>query len=238
MSGIFCYAGLQEAEPILLEGLRRLEHRAYDSVGLATVTDEGRLHVRKGAGRLADLLASLEGRPAHGRAGIAQLGQATSIPPIIPDVPPHLSFDGKVAVVYDGVIDNHALRKRQVEQDGIPFYSQTHAEVVAQLLTCHLVDDLLEAVCAVLPLLRGAAALAAVSAADPGRIIAACLGRPLLLGYGVGSGFLTNDAAALPGPTRAILSLREDQVAELTADGCRLLDPAHLYVRRSVFQFS
>jgi glucosamine--fructose-6-phosphate aminotransferase (isomerizing) len=238
MGGIFCYAGLCEAEPILVQGLLCLEHHGYDSVGLATVADDGRLHVRKCAGRLAELLTSLEGRPALGRAGIAQLRQTSLISPTVPDVPPQLSFDGKVAVVYDGVIDNHATRKRQVEQDGIPFYSQTDAEVVAQLLTCHLVDDLLEAVCAVLPLLHGAAALAAISVADPGRIIGACLGRPLLLGYGAGYAFLTDDAAALPVPTPALLSVRDHQVAELTADGCRLLDPARLPIRRSVFQLS
>lgn len=238
MGGIFCYAGLQEAEPILVQGLHRLEQHGHDSVGLATITDDGRLHVRKGDGRLAELLTSRPGRPAPGHAGIAQLRLTTLIPPTLLDVPPQLSFDGKVAVVYDGLIDNHALRKRQVEQDGIPFSSQTDAEVVAQLLTCHLVDDLLEAVCAVLPLLHGVAALAAVSTADPGRVIGACLGRPLLLGYGAGYSFLTDDASSLPVPTPTLLSLRDHQVAELTPDGCRLLDSARLPVRRSVFQFS
>jgi glucosamine--fructose-6-phosphate aminotransferase (isomerizing) len=120
----------------------------------------------------------------------------------------------------------------------MPFSSQTDAAVVAQLLTCHRVDDLLEAACAVLPLLHGVAALAAVSTADPGRIIGACLGRPLLLGHGAGYGFLTDDATALPLPPPALLSLRDQQVAEWTADGCRLLDPARLLVRRSVFQFN
>jgi glucosamine--fructose-6-phosphate aminotransferase (isomerizing) len=236
MDGIFCYAGRHEAGPMLLQGLRRLELLGCDSAGLATVTDSGRLQVRRRAGRLADLREYLKRQPVWGHLGIAHLRRAAR-QPWDRDLAPQLSFDGKVAVVHDGVLENRTVLKRQVEQDGIRFRGRTDAEVVAQLLTCHLVDDLLAATCAVLPLLQGASVLAAVSSADPDRVIAASQGRPLLLGRGDGYTLLAGEAAVLAGLTKAILPLESNEVAELTADSWRILDPARLPVRRSVFQF-
>ncbi len=237
MDGILGYVGRHEAGPILLQGLRQLEHFGYGSAGLATVTDSGRLHICKPTGRLPDLLAYLRRLPAVGHLGITHLRGVAGRSPDY-DFTPQLSFDGKVAVVHEGVLENRTILKRQVEEDGIPFRSRTDAEVIAQLITCHLVDDLVAAACAVLPLLRGASALAVISSADPDCIIAAGLGRPLLLGRGAGCSFLAGEAAALVGLTEEIVPLPDQQLAVLTTEGWRILDPARLRVCRSVFQLS
>src|SRR5262249_32956796 len=149
------YAGRREAEPLLVEGLRRLEYRGYDSAGVATLTGP-RLHLRKRAGRIADLVRHLRERPAPGCVGISHTRWATHGPATDVNAHPHLSADGRVAVVHNGVIENHAALRRHLESEGVVFRSETDTEVIAQLIARHLDGDLLEAVRTVLPLLKGA----------------------------------------------------------------------------------
>src|SRR5207302_443957 len=145
MCGIVGYVGGREAEPILVEGLRRLEYRGYDSAGLATLTGD-RLHVRKRAGRITELTAYLQERPIPGCHGISHTRWATHGPANDRNAHPHVGGDNLVAVVHNGVIENYAVLKRQLQAEGIVFRSDTDTEVIAQLIARHLNGDLSEAV--------------------------------------------------------------------------------------------
>src|SRR5712692_6224591 len=145
MCGIVGYVGPKEAEPILVEGLRRLEYRGYDSAGLATITGR-QLHLRKRAGRIAELLQELAVRPAPGCLGISHTRWATHGAATDSNAHPHLGGDGLVAVVHNGVIENYAALKRQLQAEGVVFQSDTDTEVIAQLIAHHLNGDLVEVV--------------------------------------------------------------------------------------------
>src|ERR1044072_1429038 len=177
MCGILGYVGSREAEPILLEGLRRLEYRGYDSAGIATLTGPN-LHLRKRARRIQDLARHLQQHPAPGCQGISHTRWATHGPANDRNAHPHLSSDGRVAVVHNGVIENYAVLKRRLQAEGVVFHSDTDTEVIAQLIAQHLEDDLADAVRRTLPLLKGTYGLAAVSPQDPDRIVGARLGSP------------------------------------------------------------
>src|SRR5690349_16107417 len=137
MCGIVGYVGEREAEPILVEGLRRLEYRGYDSAGLATLAG-AQLYLRKRAGRIADLVQHLHDRPAPGCIGISHTRWATHGPATDGNAHPHVGGNGLVAVVHNGVIENYASLQRQLEADGVAFQSDTDTEVVAQLIAHHL----------------------------------------------------------------------------------------------------
>src|SRR5437899_10888098 len=134
MCGIVGYVGRREAEPILLEGLRRLEYRGYDSAGLATLTG-AKIHLRKRAGRIAELAHLLRERPAPGCVGISHTRWATHGPASDRNAHPHLGSDGRIAVVHNGVIENYATLRRQLADEGVPFRSDTDTEAIAQLIT-------------------------------------------------------------------------------------------------------
>src|SRR6202795_1469496 len=145
MCGIVGYVGPKEAQPILVEGLRRLEYRGYDSAGIATVTGT-HLHIRKNAGRIADLIQHLRARPVPGCHGISHTRWATHGPANDRNAHPHLSTDGTIALVHNGVIENYAVLKRQLQAEGVVFRSDTDTEVIAQLIEQHFAGDLVEAV--------------------------------------------------------------------------------------------
>ncbi len=234
MCGIVGYVGTRGAEPILVEGLRRLEYRGYDSSGLATLeVREGagqagpRMHLRKRAGRIADLVRHLRDRPAPGCVGISHTRWATHGPANDRNAHPHLSSDGRVAVVHNGVIENYATLKRQLEADGVPFASDTDTEVIAQLVAHHLAggaSGLVEAVTKALAQLKGTYGLAVVSPLHPGTVVGARLGSPLVLGIGEGENFLASDPSALVGSAKKVVYLQDHQLCVLTADEWQLLD--------------
>src|SRR5262245_12355904 len=159
MCGIVGYVGCKDAEPILVEGLRRLEYRGYDSAGLATLHG-ARLHVRKRAGRLQELAGYLEERPAPGSIGISHTRWATHGPATDKNAHPHVSSDGLVAIVHNGVIENYTPLKRHLQEQGVVFRSDTDTEVIAQLIAHHLNGDLVEAVRKSLAMLQGTYGLA------------------------------------------------------------------------------
>jgi glucosamine--fructose-6-phosphate aminotransferase (isomerizing) len=233
MCGIIGYAGHREAEPILVEGLRRLEYRGYDSAGLATLTGP-RLHLRKRAGRIQELARHLRERPAPGTVGISHTRWATHGPATDGNAHPHVSSDGRVAVVHNGVIENYAALKRQLQDQGIVFRSDTDTEVIAHLIALHLDGDLIEAVRRVLPLLKGTYGLAAVSPSDPDLIVGARLGSPLVIGVGVGEHFLASDPGALLGQTDKVVYLHDHQVCTLTPDAWHLFDHENMRVEARV----
>jgi glucosamine--fructose-6-phosphate aminotransferase (isomerizing) len=223
MCGIVGYVGGREAEPILVDGLRRLEYRGYDSAGLATLTGP-QMHLRKRAGRIADLVQYLHGRPAPGCVGISHTRWATHGAATDGNAHPHVGGNGLVAVVHNGVIENYATLKRQLQAEGVVFQSDTDTEVIAQLIAHYLNGDLVESVAKVLRLLKGTYGLAVVSPRFPDVVVGARLGRPLVLGIGQGEHLLASDPGALVGKTEKVVYLHDHQMAVLTAETWQILD--------------
>ncbi len=233
MCGILGYVGGREAEPILVDGLRRLEYRGYDSSGLATVTGP-HLHVRKRAGRISQLVQHLRERPAPGCLGISHTRWATHGPATDVNAHPHVGGDGQVAVVHNGVIENYAALKRQLQAEGVHFRSDTDTEVIAQLLAQYLNGDPVESVAQVLRLLKGTYGLAVVTPKYPELIVAARLGSPLVIGIGQGEHFLASDPSALAGKAEEVVYLQDGQMAVVTAESYEVLDPDRSRAQPSV----
>ena len=226
MCGIVGYVGAQQAAPILLDGLRRLEYRGYDSAGMAVCGPEG-LRVCKTKGRL-QALAELteEGRAVPGTLGVGHTRWATHGEPNDINAHPQVSENGLVAVVHNGIIENYALLRAQLTKKGYTFRSQTDTEVVAQLLAYYYAasHDLFEAVNSMLSAVEGAYALGIVCADAPDRLIAARKDAPLLLGCGDGENFLASDVTALLRHTRDIVYMDDGELAVITAGGIRIYD--------------
>jgi glucosamine--fructose-6-phosphate aminotransferase (isomerizing) len=228
MCGIIGYTGGQEAQPILLEGLHRLEYRGYDSAGLATQFG-GRLHLRKRAGRIKDLDHHLHGQPAPGSVGISHTRWATHGPANDVNAHPHLDSSHRIAVVHNGVIENYALLKRQLQDEGVVFKSDTDTEIIAQLIGQQLEDadgdwrDFVQAVSNALALLKGTYGLAVLSSRHPGLIVGARLGSPLVLGVGDEENFLASDPSALVGLTQQVVYLQDHQICVLTPEEWHVL---------------
>jgi glucosamine--fructose-6-phosphate aminotransferase (isomerizing) len=235
MCGIVGYAGYREAEPILVEGLRRLEYRGYDSAGLATLSGR-QLHLRKRAGRVADLASYLQEKPAPGCVGVSHTRWATHGPATDINAHPHVSSDGQIAVVHNGVIENYAALKRQLQADGIVFQSDTDTEVIAQLIARHLNGDLVETVRLVLPMLKGTYGLAVVSSRNPDTIVGARLGSPLVLGIGEGEHYLASDPSALVGQTEQVVYLQDHQVCVISPESYHIEDHERTRVEAPVHQ--
>jgi glucosamine--fructose-6-phosphate aminotransferase (isomerizing) len=223
MCGIIGYVGNREAEPILVEGLRRLEYRGYDSAGLATLTGS-RLHLRKRAGRIADLVGHLRDQPAPGCQGISHTRWATHGPATDSNAHPHIGGNEVVAVVHNGVIENYAHLKTQLQQEGVTFYSDTDTEVIAQLIAHHFQGDLTEAVRKALALLQGTYGLAVISPHSPELLIGARQGSPLVLGIGQDEHFLASDPMALIDYTDKVVYLQDHQMCVLTPDSWQIFD--------------
>jgi glucosamine--fructose-6-phosphate aminotransferase (isomerizing) len=235
MCGIIAYVGNREAEPILVEGLRRLEYRGYDSAGLATVAGR-RLHLRRRAGRVAELAAHLQTHPAPGCLGISHTRWATHGQATDANAHPHVGGDGVVAVVHNGIIENYASLRRQLQDTGVVFHSETDTEVIAHLIARHFNGDLLEAVQKTLPALKGTYGLAATSPHDPGVIVGARLGSPLVLGVGDNEQFLASDKSALIGQTRRAVYLQDHQLCQLRGKDWHIQGPQQRRATASVQQ--
>ena len=226
MCGIVGYVGAQQAAPILLDGLRRLEYRGYDSAGMAVCGPEG-LRVCKTKGRL-QVLAELteEGRAVPGTLGVGHTRWATHGEPNDINAHPQVSENGLFAVVHNGIIENYALLRAQLTKKGYTFRSQTDTEVVAQLLAYYYAasHDLFEAVNSMLSAVERAYALGIICADAPDRLIAARKDAPLLLGCGDGENFLASDVTALLRHTRDIVYMDDGELAVITAGGIRVYD--------------
>ncbi len=224
MCGIVGYVGAQEAAPILLDGLRRLEYRGYDSAGMAVCGPEG-LQVCKTRGRL-QALADLteEGRTLTGTLGVGHTRWATHGEPNDINAHPQVSQSGLFAVVHNGIIENYALLRAQLTAKGYAFRSETDTEVVAQLLDYYYAAsrDVFEAVNSMLSAVEGAYALGIVCADAPDRLIAARKDAPLLLGYGDGENFIASDVTALLRHTRDIVYMDDGELAVVTRGGIRI----------------
>ena len=225
MCGIVGYIGHEEAAPILLDGLRRLEYRGYDSAGLAIFNPENGLRVVKTKGRiqaLADMVD--EGRTLPGTMGLGHTRWATHGEPSDVNSHPHVSQDGKFAVVHNGIIENYVEIKEFLQSEGVRFSSDTDTEVVAQLLEYFYNGNLLDTVVRVLGRIQGAYALGIVCADCPDRIIAARKDSPLILGYGQGFNMLASDVTAMIKYTREVCYLDDGEIAEISANDIWVYD--------------
>ena len=226
MCGIVGYVGTQQAAPLLLDGLRRLEYRGYDSAGMA-VYGGGGLQVRKAPGRLKVLEECVHGgADLNGTVGIGHTRWATHGEPNEINAHPQTSGDGKFAVVHNGIIENYARLKQELIRQGCTFVSETDTEVVAELLAYgyRQCGDVFEAVNRMLSKVEGTYALGILCADTPDRIIAARKDAPLLLGFGQGENFLASDVTALLCHTRDVVYMDDGELAIITAGGVRIYD--------------
>jgi len=227
MCGIVGAIAERNIVPILMEGLRRLEYRGYDSAGLAVLNSSHRLVRLRAVGKVRALEEAIEQSPARGNVGIAHTRWATHGVPSERNAHPHISHDG-LAIVHNGIIENHAELRAELERAGYKFLSETDTEVIAHRVHFHLrtAKDLLQAVRRTVAELRGAYALVVLSEQDPQRLIVAREGCPVVLGLGVEENFVASDVAALLPVTRRFVFLQEGDVAEISRTGFRVLDRA------------
>ena len=221
MCGIVGYVGDRSAQDVVIDGLRRLEYRGYDSAGIALITADG-LAVDKRAGKLANLEKAIADTPLPASTtGIGHTRWATHGGPTDGNAHPHVGRTGRVAVVHNGIIENFAELRASLETDGHEFTSQTDTEVAAHLLEREVVGgvDLTIAMQKVCSILEGAFTFVAIDAQDPSRVVAARRNSPLVVGLGEGESFLGSDVAAFIEHTREAMELDQDQVVTITRDG-------------------
>ena len=236
MCGIVGYVGEKQALEVVVEGLRRMEYRGYDSAGIAVVAGDT-LDTRKKAGKLANLESLLGEDPlAHSTIGIGHTRWATHGGPTDANAHPHVSQDGKVAVIHNGIIENFAELRAELTEAGVMLQSETDTEVVAHLLANVLPTtgrDLAEAMRQVCRRLNGAFTLVAIDSENPGVVVGARRNSPLVVGRGQGENFMASDVAAFIAHTRSAVELGQDQVVELTRDAVVVTtfdgDPAEVH---------
>ena len=227
MCGIVGFAGKTEAVPILLDGLERLEYRGYDSAGVAVVSADGRLQIKKSKGRLSVLRELLNSQnPLSGNIGIGHTRWATHGEPNDTNAHPHVGQEGKIAVVHNGIIENYLEIKNSLIRKGVVFSSDTDTEVIVQLLEYYYrkKSNLLDAVYAVLNRIKGAYAMGILCSDCPEQMIAARKDAPLLIGYGEDGNYIASDVTALLAHTRTVTYMEDDEVAVITADGVQIFD--------------
>ncbi len=223
MCGIVAYTGESPATPILLQALSRLEYRGYDSAGLAVQNGAGIMR-RRMAGRLENLSRLVIEEPLSGEAGIAHTRWATHGPPTTENAHPHVDCKQRIAICHNGIIENADLLRAELERRGHTFLSQTDSEVLAHLVEEHWVPPLSLAVARALSMVEGTFGVAVISEDEPGRIVCARRGSPLLIGLGEGATYAASDAAALLSHTRRVVYLDDDEMAVIDPDGCDIVD--------------
>jgi glucosamine--fructose-6-phosphate aminotransferase (isomerizing) len=238
MCGIIGYTGSRVARDVVVAGLRRMEYRGYDSAGVAVVADGGIVY-RKKAGKITNLDAELAANPIPDTGlGIGHTRWATHGGPTDVNAHPHVSEDGRVALIHNGIIENFAVLRAELEAEGVTFSSQTDTEAAAQLLGREVQagTDLAEAMRQICRRLEGAFTLVAVDAAQPHRLVAARRNSPLVVGVGEGENFVASDVAAFIEFTRFAIELGQDQVVDVTPDAVAVTDFAGLPAETRPFE--
>ena len=220
MCGIVAYTGFREACPILMEGIKRLEYRGYDSAGIAILNGNG-LVLTKSAGRIANLEAKIDREALKGTCGMAHTRWATHGGPTDANAHPHVDASGRIVMVHNGIIENYATLRIYLEQHGVEFKTETDTEVLAQLIGHHYEGNTEEAVREALRDVRGTYGIAVMSAERPGEIIAARKGSPLILGIGDGEYVIASDAAAIIQHMTQVVYLADGEMATVWNDGFR-----------------
>jgi glucosamine--fructose-6-phosphate aminotransferase (isomerizing) len=240
MCGIVGYIGKKDAQGILLNGLKRLEYRGYDSSGMCVfLENKNALSVRKLPGKIKNLESLLKKKPISGKSGISHCRWATHGKPNQVNAHPHLDCKGEIAIVHNGIIENYAKLKAELIKEGHRFASQTDTEVLVHLIEkfCrHL--PLEEAVRKALSLAQGSFAIGVISKREPDKIIGAKLGSPLVIGLGKGENFLASDVPALLDVTKEVIFLEDKEIAVLTEDSVRITDLSGVKINREVVRIT
>ncbi len=224
MCGIVGYIGKRQASAICIQGLRHLGYRGYDSAGVAVIKDDSQLDVRKVVGKLDNLHEALERDPLIGTVGIGHTRWATHGKPSVENSHPHLSCDGRIAVVHNGIIENYQDLRTQLESEGHTFQSQTDTEVMAHLVEKHFQNDIRQAVRDAVRELRGAFAFGVICADCPNEMIAVRRRSPLVIGIGKEENFIASDMPAIRPETDQVYVIDDNQIARVTADTIELTD--------------
>ncbi|HWB86727.1 MAG TPA: glutamine--fructose-6-phosphate transaminase (isomerizing) [Bryobacteraceae bacterium] len=222
MCGIVGYIGTHKAVPIILEGLKRLEYRGYDSAGLAVYCDGGELEIRRAKGKLRNLEDAIRMSPVDGAFGIGHTRWATHGRPTEENAHPHRDCKGDIVVVHNGIIENYLPLKQRLQAAGHVFKTETDTEVIAHLVEDHFKGNLEEAARAAIREMTGAFALAVISRSDPNKIVAARANAPVVIGIGDNEYFVASDVPAILSHTRDMFYLADGDLAVLTPEGVRL----------------
>jgi glucosamine--fructose-6-phosphate aminotransferase (isomerizing) len=233
MCGIIGYIGSRGATPLLLEGLKRMEYRGYDSAGVAVMNGSG-VETRKAAGKISRLEAALNASPVVGDLGIGHTRWATHGAPNECNAHPHIDCKGNIAVVHNGIIENSGTLKKELIAHGHTFVSETDTEVIAHLIEEAFDGNLEDAVIEALWQIEGTYGIAVVSSKDRNKIVAARKGSPLLIGLGDGEYYVASDVSAILAQTREVVYLDDGDVAVLTRDGYTVLNQRAQQLERRV----
>ena len=233
MCGIIGYIGNRSAPSLLVEGLKRMEYRGYDSAGVAVMNGNG-VETRKAAGKISQLERALSASPVHGDTGIGHTRWATHGVPNECNAHPHIDCKGHIAVVHNGIIENSGTLKQGLEARGHKFASETDTEVIAHLVEEAFDGNLEDAVIEALWQIEGTYGIAVVSSDDPDKIVAARKGSPLLIGLGNGEYYVASDVSAILAHTREVVYLDDGDVAVLTRDGYTILNQRAQQLERRV----
>src|ERR1700734_753441 len=225
MCGIVGYIGPKRVVPLILDGLKRLEYRGYDSAGIAVLGENGKLEIRRAPGKLRNLEESIRLTPLDGIYGIGHTRWATHGRPTEENAHPHRDCSGEIVVVHNGIIENYIELKHQLIEEGHKFLTETDTEIIAHLIEKYSKDESLEdAVLKTVKVMNGAYALVALSTRDPLKIVAARLGPPIVVGLGENEFFVASDIPAILQHTRNVFFLGDGEVAVLTPQGVHLMD--------------
>ncbi|MCH7575719.1 MAG: glutamine--fructose-6-phosphate transaminase (isomerizing) [Candidatus Marinimicrobia bacterium] len=233
MCGIVGYTGDRNAAPILLAGLGRLEYRGYDSSGIALIQNDN-LIVRKKQGKVEDLRLSLEREPTQSLIGLGHTRWATHGVPSEQNAHPHVDNANRIALIHNGIIENHAAIKEFLLSEGYQFYTSTDTEVLAQLVGHHFHANLADAVREAVNQVEGSYSIAVIAPEDPLTIVAARNGAPLVIGIGEGEYFIASDTAAFLEHTNQIITLEDHEIAVITPDGVNVSAAGQQHIRKEI----
>jgi len=217
MCGIVGYIGAKEAKAILVEGIKRLEYRGYDSAGIAVI-DGKEMICERSVGRICELEKSIRGKLNGSTMGIVHTRWATHGAPTVENAHPHVDCSDKIAVVHNGIIENCNYLRAKLQGEGHKFRSETDSEVIAHLIESYFSGNIEDAVRCALKEIEGAYGLAIISLDEPEKLIAARHGSPLIVGIGKGEYFITSDVAAILEYTKNVVYLEDNEIAVLTRD--------------------
>jgi glucosamine--fructose-6-phosphate aminotransferase (isomerizing) len=234
MCGIVGYIGNQEAVPVIVDGLRRLEYRGYDSAGVAVLNPQNTLEVRRASGKLRNLEDVIRDKPLAGSYGIGHTRWATHGRPTEENAHPHRDCKGEIVVVHNGIVENYLTLRKQLTAEGHIFKTETDTEIIAHLVEKHLNGSLENAVREALKQIHGVFAISVIASTDPRKIVAARSGPPVVVGLGQNEFFVASDVPAILNHTRDMFFLNDGDVAILTSNGVKLTDFDGKTVRRQV----